>query len=172
MPAFSAATCRRAPVLLAVLMALAPAGAARAAEPARVAVADIGFTDSSGEARDQRGQHEARRLALSREVRTDIGREGALQSLALSCESACRLDAEGVEALRQRAREEGAGFLLVGSVHKMSTLVLSMRVAVLDAATGKLVFERLLSFRGDNDEGWRHAGAYVAREVAEQLPPR
>ncbi|SCW34687.1 DUF2380 domain-containing protein [Ancylobacter rudongensis] len=172
MPALSAATRRRVPVLLAVLIALAPAGAARAAEPARVAVADIGFTDSSGEARDQRSQHEARRLALSSEVRTDIGREGALQSLALSCDGACRLDAEGVEALRQRAQAEDAGFLLVGSVHKMSTLVLSMRVAVLDAATGKLVFERLLSFRGDNDEGWRHAGAYVAREVAEQLPPR
>ncbi|MFD2030361.1 DUF2380 domain-containing protein [Ancylobacter dichloromethanicus] len=55
-------------------------------------------------------------------------------------------------------------------MHKMSTLILSLRVAVLDADTGKLVFERLLSFRGDNDEGWRHAGDYVAREVAEQLP--
>ncbi|WP_245261539.1 DUF2380 domain-containing protein [Ancylobacter sp. FA202] len=172
MPVFSAATCHRAPVLIAVLMSLAPAGAACAAEAARVAVADIGFTDSSGEARDQSRDHEARRLSLTREVRADIARAASLDMLALPCEGACRLDAEGVETLRQRARQAGAGFLLVGSVHKMSTLVLSMRVAVLDAANGKLVFERLLSFRGDNDEGWRHAGAYVAREVAEQLPPR
>ncbi len=121
---------------------------------------------SSGEARDQGAEHEARRKALTEGIRTDIGKDGAAQSLALACEGACRLDAEGVEALRQRAREAGAAFVLVGSVHKMSTLVLSMRVAVLDVASGKLVMERLLSFRGDNDEGWRHAGDFVAREVA------
>ena len=172
MPSYRARVVHRVPALCAVLLALAPAGLVRAAEPARVAVADIGFTDSSGEARDQRSQHEARRQALTRDVGADIARAGKLDSLALPCEGACQLDAQGVDALRQRAQEAGAGFLLVGSVHKMSTLVLSMRVAVLDAATGRLVFERLLSFRGDNDEGWRHAGDYVAREVVEQLPIR
>ncbi len=156
--------------LLALAISAAPA-ASGAAAPELVAVADIGFTDSSGEAADQRAAHETRRLALTQDVRGDIGKEGRLRGLSLACDGACRLDAQGVEALRQRALQEGARFLLVGSVHKMSTLVLSMRVAVLDAATGKLVFERLLSFRGDNDEGWRHAGDYVAREVAQALPP-
>ncbi|GLK70958.1 DUF2380 domain-containing protein [Ancylobacter dichloromethanicus] len=154
-------------VVLSLPLLLAPGSAGASA---LVAVADIGFTDSSGEAGDQRAVHEDRRRGLTEGVRADIGREGSLESLPLPCEAACRLDAEGVEVLRQRARQAGAGFLLVGSVHKMSTLILSLRVAVLDADTGKLVFERLLSFRGDNDEGWRHAGDYVAREVAEQLP--
>ncbi|WP_428030658.1 DUF2380 domain-containing protein [Ancylobacter sp.] len=170
MPAFGRAA-PLAAVLLSVFVALPP-GEARAAPPHMVAVADIGFTDSSGEPQDQRAAHEARRLALTEAVRADIGSAGTLQSLDLPCEGACRLDAEGVEALRRRAGQAGAGFLLVGSVHKMSTLVLSLRVAVLDAATGKLVFERLLSFRGDNDAGWRHAGDYVAREVTSQLPGR
>lgn len=156
-------------VVLSLPLLLAPGGA-NASARLRVAVADIGFTDSSGEAGDQRAVHEDRRRGLTEGVRADIGREARLESLPLPCEVACRLDAEGVEVLRQRARQAGARFLLVGSVHKMSTLILSLRVAVLDAATGKLVFERLLSFRGDNDEGWRHAGDYVAREVAEQLP--
>lgn len=155
---------RRVPLLSAAALCLLAAAPALAASP-RIAVADIGFTDSSGEARDQGAEHEARRRALTEGIRTDIGKDGAAQSLALACEGACRLDAEGVEALRQRAREAGAAFVLVGSVHKMSTLVLSMRVAVLDVASGKLVMERLLSFRGDNDEGWRHAGDFVAREV-------
>ncbi|WP_371346852.1 DUF2380 domain-containing protein [Ancylobacter sp. IITR112] len=140
------------------------------AEPAPLAIADIGFTDSSGEPADQRAAHERRRLALTADLRGDLGRAGWVRSLPLICDGPCRLDAQGVEELRRRARGEGASFLLVGSVHKMSTLVLSMRVAVLDAATGKLVLERLLSFRGDNDEGWRHAGDYVAREVAQALP--
>ena len=56
---------------------------------------------------------------------------------------------------------------LIGSA---VTLVMSMRFAVLDTASGKLVLERLLSFRSDNDEGWRHAGDYAAREVAGTLP--
>lgn len=167
MPAFQHLLRLSAALSLALL--LAPT-AGLASAPELVAVADIGFTDSSGEPADQRAAHEQRRMALTEGVREDIGSEGRLRSLALSCEGACRLDAEGVEALRRRAEAAGAGFLLVGSVHKMSTLVLSMRVAVLDAATGKLVFERLLSFRGDNDDGWRHAGDYVAREVATQLP--
>ncbi|WP_421700338.1 DUF2380 domain-containing protein [Ancylobacter sp.] len=166
---------RRAPILPVALLSLAvvlcAAPASRAAAPELVAVADIGFTDSSGEPADQRAAHETRRIALTQEVRGGIGQDGKLQSLPLGCDGACRLDAEGVEALRQRAKAEGARFLLVGSVHKMSTLVLSMRVAVLDTATGKLLFERLLSFRGDNDAGWQHAGDYVAREVAQALPP-
>ncbi|QIB32605.1 DUF2380 domain-containing protein [Ancylobacter pratisalsi] len=136
-------------------------------EPSRIAVPEIGFSDSSGEARNQQSEHEARRLELTEGLRADVGRSGALESLPLSCGEGCTLDAEGVDRLRRQAREEGATYLLVGKVHKMSTLVLSIRFAVLDTASGKLVMERLLSFRGDTDEGWRHAGAYVAREVAE-----
>ncbi|MFD2030360.1 hypothetical protein ACFSKM_08745 [Ancylobacter dichloromethanicus] len=44
---------------------------------------------------------------LTEGVRADIGREGSLESLPLPCEAACRLDAEGVEVLRQRARQAG-----------------------------------------------------------------
>lgn len=162
--------CRLAPLLGAAALGLCVALPASAA-PVQVAIADIGFTDSSGEARNQQTEHETRRLALTQELRTGIGRDG-LDSLALSCAGACRLDAEGVEELRRRADSAGAAYVVVGSVHKMSTLVMSMRVAVLDAGSGKLVMERLLSFRGDNDEGWRHAGAYVTREVAAALPAR
>lgn len=168
MPALHPVSVLGAVALCLLMTGLTPAMAATTL----VAVADIGFTDSSGEARDQRSEHEARRLALTQGLRADIARGDRLESLALACDGACRLDAEGVDALRQRAHEAGAAFVLVGSVHKMSTLVLSMRVAVLDVASGKLVLERLLSFRGDNDAGWRHAGDYVAREVAEQLPAR
>ncbi|MCK0209263.1 DUF3280 domain-containing protein [Starkeya koreensis] len=153
------------------LCAALPASATEAQGAVQVAIADIGFTDSSGEARDQGAEHETRRLALTRELRSGIEGED-LGSLALTCAGACRLDAEGVDELRRRAGAAGAAYVLVGSVHKMSTLVMSMRVAVLEAGSGKLVMERLLSFRGDNDEGWRHAGAYVTREVAAALPPR
>jgi len=139
------------------------------ATPTLIAIPDIGFTDSSGEPTDQAAQHEARRRALTQGLRQDVESGGRLESLALPCREDCALDQAGVERLRQQAREAGAAFVLVGSVHKMSTLVLSMRVGVLDVASGKLVMERLLSFRGDNDDGWRHMGSFVAREVASTL---
>lgn len=156
----------------ALAILLLTAGASHAA-PAVIAIPDIGFTDSSGEPRDQKAEHAARLQALTQGLRKDI--DGTkLESLALSCDGACRLDEAGVDALRRRAREAGAAYVLVGNVHKMSTLVMSMRLAVLDTSTGKLVLERLLSFRGDNDEGWRHMGVFVARDVAEKLgtPPQ
>ncbi|MCS0493729.1 DUF3280 domain-containing protein [Ancylobacter sp. MQZ15Z-1] len=161
------------PLLAAAALSLAiPAlKAAPSVEAARsvIAIPEIGFSDSSGEARNQQAEHDARRQALTKGLVTELGAEADLASLPLACTEPCPLDAEGVEKLRQRARAEGAEFLLVGKVHKMSTLVMSMRFAVLDTSSGKLVLERLLSFRSDNDEGWRHAGAYVAREVADSF---
>lgn len=140
------------------------------AAPPRIAVVDIGFTDSSGESRDQLDEHATRQRVLTEGLYRQVAQPGRLESLHLDCGAGCSLDAAGVEALRQRAQAAGAAFMLVGKVHKMSTLVMSMRFAVLDTASGKLVLERLLSFRGDNDEGWRHAGDYAAREVAGALP--
>ncbi|MGA0562105.1 DUF2380 domain-containing protein [Ancylobacter sp. VNQ12] len=140
------------------------------AAPRRIAVVDIGFTDSSGESRNQLDEHATRQRVLTEGLYRQVAQPGRLESLHLDCGAGCSLDAAGVEALRQRAREAGAAYVLVGKVHKMSTLVMSMRFAVLDTASGKLVLERLLSFRGDNDEGWRHAGDYAAREVAGALP--
>jgi len=154
-----------APFPLSLGLSLAAIIVASAAPP-RIAVVDIAFTDSSGEARDQAAEHAARQRALTEGLRRDVSQAGQLESVSLDCGVGCTLDAEGVDKLRQRAREAGAAYVLVGSVHKMSTLVMSMRLAVLDTSTGRLVLERLLSFRGDNDDGWRHAGDYAAREVA------
>ncbi|MCJ8142422.1 DUF3280 domain-containing protein [Ancylobacter sp. A5.8] len=160
LPACALPACALAVGALALLMC-APLHAASA----RIAVVDIGFTDSSGEARDQAAVHGERQRALTEALSREVAAAGQLDTVHLACGEGCSLDAAGIEALRERARKAGAGFVLVGKVHKMSTLVMSMRLAVLDTASGDLVLERLLSFRGDNDAGWRHAGDYAAREV-------
>lgn len=142
----------------------------RAAAPLTVAVPDVGFTDSSGEPVNQDAAHHARLAALAQALRSDLGRDGRLASLAIPCGGPpCALDEAGVERLRGEAAKAGASLMLVAGVHKMSTLVLSMKVGVIDVATGKVVLQRLLSFRGDNDEGWRRAGSFVAKDVAEAL---
>jgi Protein of unknown function (DUF2380) len=47
----------------------------------------------------------------------------------------------------------------------MSTLVQWATVQVVDARTDKLVLDRLLSFRGDDDEAWQHAEAFLAADL-------
>ncbi len=61
--------------------------------------------------------------------------------------------------------------MLFGAVQKLSGLVLWARASVVDSATGKPALERLLTFRGDNDEAFRRAGSFLARQIAEALPP-
>jgi hypothetical protein len=38
-------------------------------------------------------------------------------------------------------------------------------VQVVDLAADKLVFDRLVSFRGDTDESWQRAGRFLVREL-------
>ena len=66
------------------------------------------------------------------------------------------------------AREAGADILLIGGVHKMSTLVQWAKVQAIDAATGQIALDKLFTFRGDTDEAWRRAEAFISNEM---LPP-
>lgn len=63
------------------------------------------------------------------------------------------------------ARDAGAEVAAVAVVHKVSTLVSSMRVRVVDVATRRVVREGAVSLRGDDDEAWRRAAGYLARNV-------
>lgn len=158
-------------LLLAMLFLGAFAGtSAHAASPLIVAIPDIGFSDSSGEARNQDADHRERLVALADGLRADIARDGQVASLALDCGSTpCRLDSDEVARLRAKARDAGASLIVLCSVHKMSTLVMAMKLDVFEVESGRLVASKLLSFRSDNDEGWHRAGVFVAREVAEAI---
>lgn len=159
-------TCRA--ILLAALLAAPHAQAA----PLIVAVPDVGFSDSSGEVRNQDVDHRQRLHALADGLRADIARDGQVASLALGCGTTpCRFDGDEVERLRSEARNGGASLIVLCGVHKMSTLVMAMKVDVFEVGSGRLVTSKLLSFRGDNDEGWRRAGLFVAKEVAEAIKP-
>ncbi|WP_138918796.1 DUF2380 domain-containing protein, partial [Nitrospirillum viridazoti] len=68
-------------------------------------------------------------------------------------------------ALAEAARRAGARVLVLGDVHKTSTLLLSTKVQVLDLQTNRLLLDRFLSFRGDNDEAWRRMTHFIAREL-------
>ena len=52
----------------------------------------------------------------------------------------------------------------------MSTLVQWAKIQVADEEQGRIVFDRLLTFRGDTDEAWQKAESFVARDVLNSAP--
>lgn len=156
--------------LLAAAAAIAPTVAA--AEPVALAVAAFDFRDTSGEVRNQAGEHAARMKALGAAVNDGLSAVGMVGLVELGCEAgACTARTAGLEALSARARKAGAHYLLVGEVHKLSTLVGEMKFAVLDMTTGRPTCDRFLSYRGDTDEAWRRAAAFVVRDVEKHCLP-
>ena len=68
------------------------------------------------------------------------------------------------------ARAAGARFVVLGGVHKMSTLVQWAKIQIADEEQGQVVFDRLLTFRGDTDEAWQRAESFLARDVLQSAP--
>jgi Protein of unknown function (DUF2380) len=155
---------------------------ARAAAPAPalpqvvVAVPDIFFTDSSTEEVDQTAAHEARLKSMVDGLRADVASSKRFAARSLTCgRASCADGRSSLDDLRREARAAGARLLLLAGVTKMSTLILWMNVSVVDVASGERVLVRVISFRGDNDDAWRRAGSFVAKQVVEELeksPPK
>lgn len=151
----------------AALAAASPAAAADGApSPVPIAVFDLVYVDTSGEMRDQTEEHAARIRRFSGALRSDLERSGKFRIVTPRCGSApCPAGGEPSE-LVARAREAGAKLVLIGGIHKESTLVQWAKVQAVDVDTDRRVLDRLLTFRGDTDEAWERAEAFVAREVA------
>jgi hypothetical protein len=70
------------------------------------------------------------------------------------------------------ARRTGARFIVYGGILKVSTLVQNGLVVVLDLQNEKLILTRTVSFRGDNDEAFSRAAAFVGETVSEAMKER
>ena len=116
--------------------------------PVNLAIEDFSYLDTSGEPADQTAAHDKRLRAFMSALRRDVGGEQRYQLVPAG---------------------QQATLKIVGGIQKMSTLVQWARVAVLDVPTGKVVLEKIYTFRGDNDEAWDHAEAFVSREVRSAL---
>jgi hypothetical protein len=134
---------------------------------AAVAVIDFDYVDTSGEARDQRGEHEARLATFMRALRGDLAQSDSFRLVTPTCVPApCSLAGSTVSGLLAVARDAGADILLIGGVHKMSTLVQWAKIEAIDPKTERVLFDRLFTFRGDTDDAWRRAEAFIVDEIA------
>ena len=138
-------------------------------KPPGLAVAEIDYVDTSGEVIDQSADHRRRLRAFEASLRSDLTASGKLRSVVLECPpNACSIGDIDANQLIGKAQAAGAEFLLISSFHKVSTLVQWAKFDMIDVKAQKLSFERLVSFRGDNDEAWRRAEAFIVRDIMDR----
>jgi hypothetical protein len=137
-----------------------------APSPIPIAVLDLIYVDTSGEPRDQTQEHAKRVRRFSDALRSDLERTGRFRIVTAQCGAApCSAGGEPSE-LVGRARAAGAKLVVIGGVHKQSTLIQWAKVQAVEVRNERVVLDKLLTFRGDTDEAWERAEAFVAREVA------
>jgi len=155
-------------VAMAGLFALLP-GSPRAVEPVAVAVADFDYIDTSGEVMDQTQAHQQRLRALAREISEGLDHSGRYRVVGLACDpTPCSVGKTDPAELIAKARAVGARLLLYGGIQKMSTLIQYGNAQVVDLDADKLVFNRNISFRGDNDESWRKAAQFLVADLVKE----
>jgi len=142
-----------------------------------LAVTSPSYVDTSGEPRDQVADH-ARRVKLFADLlRANLATSGKFRITPLDCQpSPCTAATSDPAQLMAEAKQGGVDYLLIGGIHKMSTLVQWAKFDILDVSTQNVVFSRLLTFRGDDDAAWKNAETFLEREILQQdvfkQPPR
>ena len=146
-----------------LLLAAVFSGSATAAQ--RLAVFDVEIYDTSGE-----GAHtdlEQRLARISGELRDGLAASPDYDLVDLT-PAADRIEAlgyiwgcNGCEAAI--AREFGAASYVTALIHKVSTLILSIRIQVHDAQTGAVTAVAVADIRGDNDRAWSHGVRWLLR---------
>ena len=143
--------------------------APRAFDPVTVAVADFDYIDTSGEVLDQERVHAERLRALAENVRAGLDHSGRFRVVALVCDpEPCSAGRTDPIVLLAKAHKAGARLLIYGGIQKMSTLIQYGNAQVLDLEADRLVFNRNISFRGDNDEAWRRAAQFLVSDLVSQ----
>jgi hypothetical protein len=149
-----------------LLAGLLGGSAIRAAEPASIVLAEFDYIDSSGEMQDQTQKHAALIADFMQALRSDVGQSGKFRVVPFLCEGQpCTVRGSNPSDLMTAARKAGAKLLLYGGIHKQSTLIQWAKVEVIDLVRDQLVYDRLLSFRGDDANAWRRAEQFLAKDL-------
>jgi hypothetical protein len=143
------------------------------AAPLTIAVADFDYIDTSGEVKDQRAEHKARMAQFAELLRAKLGADGEFQVMPLACaEPPCTPINMQPERFIAASRKSSARYVVYGGIHKTSTLVQWGDVELLDLESNKLLLKRTVTFRGDNDEAFRRAAAFVSDTIKDAMAKR
>ena len=130
-------------------------------------------------ASDQRGTERLRWLyrnlapkaiaAFMTALRDDVTADRRFELVPSSCAPNCPTDGRALRDRLRAASQAGAQILIIGIVHKLSTLVQIARIAAIDTTAQRVVFRKYFQFRGDNDEAWQRAERFVSEEIRDRL---
>jgi hypothetical protein len=134
-----------------------------------IAIIDFNYVDTSGEVLDQRAEHEMRLSVFMSALKDDLAAGGKFRVVVPACGPDPCSRSSGSELLKA-ANAAGANFLMVGGIHKMSTLVQWAKAEVIDLRSGQIVFDKLFTFRGDTDQAWRRAEEFISNELTTLAP--
>src|SRR5215218_3656263 len=109
---------------------ISDASAATAGHALAVSVDDFSYIDTSNEPADQTAVHEKRLQAFMTALRDDVTADRRFELVPSSCAPNCLTD--GLRDRLRAASQAGAHILIIGIVHKVSTLVQVVRIAVID----------------------------------------
>src|SRR6478609_2787799 len=131
-----------------------------------LAVLDFNYVDTSGESRDQSAEHQQRLDAFMRALRQDIAASEKNRMVTATCHPVpCQVGQSPLTELQDAARQAGAEILLMGGIHKMSTLIQNARVLAVNVETNAVVLDKLFTFRGDTDDAWQRAEVFIAQQI-------
>ncbi|WP_416798231.1 DUF2380 domain-containing protein [Ciceribacter azotifigens] len=168
---FRCTVCAIVPILIGVGVQSSIAMAEGAKAPT-LAIADFDFKDTSGEIRDQSAIHQKRLSALVSTVREQLSEDRRVDVTSMDCgHDQCTPRGLGLATLSRQAKAAGASHLLIGEVHKMSTLVGWVKYALLDLQSNRPTCDRFLTYRGDTDEAWHRAAKFVVQDVERNCLP-
>jgi Protein of unknown function (DUF2380) len=134
-------------------------------QPVALAILNLDYVDTSGEPRDQTAAHQRRAADFVSALQRDLASNGQYRIVPMSCGAAPCESEMSPSDIQKAARAAGAKLVLIGGVHKMSSLVQWAKIEIADEEQGRIVFDRLLTFRGDTDEAWQKAESFLARDV-------
>jgi hypothetical protein len=171
------ASCQATAIWTAVSVLLSSAPD-RAADIPTLLVLPLEMVDTSGETPSRVKEHEDRLAALTRYLSKELE---AHRLYAIIDPTPIGTEIEKARATqpfdkckgceRDLARLVHADRVLIGEVYKISTLIGSLRLNIVDVGTGQSVFSRGLDFRGDTDEAWQHAVRFFVRDLEETAAP-
>lgn len=102
-------------------------------------------------------------------LRRDFGADERFLPVTLSCGPApCNNDTP-VPDLHRAVSGAGAKILVTGGIHKQSTLVQWAKVTAIRVNANRVVLEKLFTFRGDSDEAWDRAEAFISQDIRNAL---
>ena len=149
--------------------------AALAAEPPTIAV--IGFElvdDHPDPIRD--ADHKRRLAAIHAQLQQGLHQRGLYRVVdtapaqaqidALRAQNAYLYRCNG--CLAEVGQRLGTRLVVVGWVQRVSELILNVNVSVRDAATDQEVLAKSVDLRGNNDESWTRAVAFMLRDWSER----